>query len=294
MLSEKKSPKGPVLVVLGCGDLGTRLALRLFRRGWQVYGLRRNAAALPAEISPLAGDLASERCPLDWPAGAVDYLLYAASADGREATAYRRAYIEGLQHALGWLHERGQRPRRLLFVSSSSVYGQDDGEWVDEDSPTEPAGFSGRIMLEAEALALQSGLPASVVRLSGIYGPGRQWLLGQVREGRQAASMPPRYGNRIHIDDAAALLETLFEADRQGRPLEDRYLGVDDEPAPLHEVVDWLRARLDVTLQTSAPFARSAGSKRCSNARARALGWQPAYPSYREGYARLLEDELTR
>lgn len=288
MTGQINAAAGPVLVILGCGDLGARLGLQLVEDGWRVHGLRRNAAALPAGLHPLAGDLGNPVCPAGWPEGDIDYLVYAAAADSREPQAYRRAYVEGLQHALGWLRV-GQRPRRLLFVSSTAVYGQADGRWIDETSPTEPASFSGQILLEAERVARESGIPATAVRLSGLYGPGRGALLRQVQAGRRAPDGPPQYGNRIHIEDAAGLLAHLLEADRQGERLEDCYLGVDDAPAALAEVVAWLRERLAVTAEDPTPLARGAGSKRCSNARARALGWQPRFPSYREGYAALLE-----
>jgi nucleoside-diphosphate-sugar epimerase len=101
-------------------------------------------------------------------------------------------------------------------------------------------------------------------------------------------SEPPLFANRIHRDDAAGLLAYLLQADAQGRVLDDCYLGVDDEPAALHEVVAWLREQLGVGNWAEQALGRRAGSKRCSNARARALGWRPEYPSYREGYAALL------
>ena len=151
------------------------------------------------------------------------------------------------------------------------MYVQQNGAWVDETSPAEATRYSGRIMLDAEQLALNSCIPASVVRLTGIYGPGREWLLGQVRKGYRVERDPPLYGNRIHADDAGGLLTFLLE-----------------EPAPLADVVDWLRGQVGVTQWSDEASVRRAGSKRCSNARARALGWEPRYPSYREGYAAIL------
>jgi nucleoside-diphosphate-sugar epimerase len=194
-----------------------------------------------------------------------------------------------LQNVLSWLNDFGQVPERLLFVSSSSVYGQQEGELVDENSETVASGYSGRLMLEAEQVALNSGIPASIVRLTGIYGPGREWLLTQVRRGYRVAVEPPLYGNRIHADDAAGLMAFLLQAAHQGKPLQDIYIGVDDAPAPLAEVVAWLREYLGVTEWADDASVRRTGSKRCSNARAKALGWTPKYPSYREGYAAILE-----
>ncbi|MDM8348599.1 NAD-dependent epimerase/dehydratase family protein [Pseudomonas sp. sp1636] len=279
------------LLIAGCGDVGTRLGLRLAAAGWKVYGLRRAVERLPAQILAVAGDLQAAACPPAWPAGGLDYLVYCAAPSERDEAGYRAAYVAGLRRVLGWLAEHGQRPKRLLFVSSSSVYGQQAGEWIDEGSAAEATGFSGRIMREAEQLALASGIAASVVRLAGIYGPGREWLLGQVRQGYQVVSEPPLYGNRIHVEDAVGLLAFLLQADARGVALADCYLGVDDEPAPLHEVVAWLRGQLGVSHWAEQSSVRRAGSKRCSNAQARALGWAPQYPSYREGYAALLKAE---
>ena len=278
----------PSLLIAGCGDVGGRLASRLISQGWQVHGLRRSISALPQGVLPVAGDLAQSQCPADWPEGPLDYLVYCAAANESSAAGYRAAYIEGLRHVLGWLREHGQMPRRVLFVSSTSVYGQQGGEWVDESSPVEPEGYSGRILLEAEQLLLTSEWPASVVRLSGIYGPGRAWLLNQVRQGYRVASEPPLYGNRIHADDAAGLLAFVLQADQRGQALEPLYIGVDDCPAPLHEVVAWLRDYLGVTDWSAETSIRRAGSKRCRNSRARALGWVPHYADYRQGYAAIL------
>ena len=278
------------LMIAGCGDVGSRLAQRLAPAGWTLYGLRRDVAQLPVGVLPVAGDLQQPACPPAWPWGQLDYLVYCVAASQHDEAGYRSAYVEGLRHVLAWLAEHGQRPQRLLFVSSSGVYAQADGEWVDEQSPAEASSYSGRVMREAEQLALDSGLPATLVRLTGIYGPGRQWLLNQVRQGYRVASEPPLYGNRIHADDAAGLLAFLLQADAAGTPLADCYLGVDDAPTPLHEVVGWLREQLDVSHWAEQNSVRRAGSKRCSNARARALGWVPQYPSYREGYAAVLAD----
>lgn len=279
----------PTVLIAGCGDVGSRLATQLLAAGWEVHGLRRDVSRLPAGVIGVAGDLFNKDCPATWPIGAVDYLVYCAAATDHDEAGYRAAYVQGLEHVLEWLNDYGQVPNRLLFVSSSSVYGQQDGEWVDEASPAVPAGYSGRVMLEAEQLALKSGIAASIVRLTGIYGPGREWLLTQVRRGYRVVTDPPLYANRIHADDAAGLMACLLEADHRGVKLEDVYIGVDDEPAALADVVGWLRGYLGVTEWADDDSVRRTGSKRCSNAQAKALGWEPKYPSFREGYAAILE-----
>ncbi|WP_447652233.1 SDR family oxidoreductase [Pseudomonas abietaniphila] len=278
----------PSVLIAGCGDIGGRLASQLLPQGWTVYGLRRSVAKLPPGVIGVSGDLFDARMPAQWPEGRIDYLVYCATPTVRDEAGYRAAYTEGLRHVLAWTERSGQKPKRILFVSSSSVYGQQLGEWVDETSPADASGFSGQVMREAEKVALSSDVPATVVRLTGIYGPGRSDLMNRVRQGYSVAVEPPLYGNRIHADDAAGLLAFLLQAEAGGVALDDCYIGVDDAPAPLAEVVDWMRERLSVTQWSDEHSVRRAGSKRCSNARAKALGWAPRYASYREGYEAML------
>jgi nucleoside-diphosphate-sugar epimerase len=251
-----------------------------------VFGLRRRAGPLPHGIRPLRGDLAGAGEAPALPDG-LDVVLYTAAADAADEGSYRRAYVDGPRHLLQWLAQQGQRPRRLLFVSSTAVYGQRAGEWVDEDSETAPPTFRGRLLLEGERLVQGSAFPAVVLRLGGIYGPGRTWLLDEVRAGRAAASRAgaPQWSNRIHEADAAG---ALFHLARLPAPA-PLYLGVDCAPAPRDEVAAWLHARLGLPPPPSAADAPPAdGSKRCSNARLLASGYACRYPTFREGYGELI------
>lgn len=277
------------VVMVGCGDIGSRVALILQQKGYVVHGLRRNSSKLPAAIVPIVADLNDPKCPADWPQQAIDYVVYVMAAQSMTEAGYQHAYVQGQQHLYSWLAQHQQQPKRVIFVSSTSVYGQDDDSWVDEQSPTVPKRWSGQIMLEAEQLALNSGYSATVVRLSGIYGPGRDMLIRQVRDGYHAPGLH-HYTNRIHADDAAALIASVVLADTQGQTLEPIYIGVDDAPVELAEVVAWLQQQLHVSSIDGLELRRRAGSKRCRNARARALGWTPQYSSFREGYMAQLAD----
>jgi nucleoside-diphosphate-sugar epimerase len=259
--------------------------VRLAAAGQEVWGLRRDPAGLPAPIRPLAADL-GEPATLECLAGlAPDAVVYVASADAFDEAAYRRVYVEGVRNLLAALAVRP--PARLLYVSSTGVYGQTAGEWVDERSPAEPGGFSGRCLLEGENLALGRGRPSVVVRFGGIYGPGRTRLVEAVRRGEACGDSPPRYTNRIHRDDCAAVLEHLL-----GLPSpEALYLGVDCLPAPECEVMDWLADALGVPRPPrgggSAPGPQR-GNRRCRNDRLLASGYRFRYPTYREGYRAVL------
>lgn len=277
-------------LILGCGDIGVALGGRLLAAGHSVVGVRRNVKALEGTgIEAVAADFSDPSTLATLPD--ADVLVYVASADRFEEDAYRAAYPAGLKAVLAEFGSRAQVPRHVFFVSSTSVYAQREGEAVDEASPAEPTGFSGILMREAEEALIQHSLPGSVVRFSGIYGPGRDRLIRQVGEGRIAAASPTMYTNRIHRDDCAGVLAHLIGLARADKPLHDLYLASDCEPAPLHEVMTWIARQLKVeaTETIQSPLRRRA-SKRCDNSRLLESGYVFHYPSYREGYAHVLKE----
>lgn len=276
------------LLLAGCGALGQAVAARLRDSGWHLLGLRRNTAVLPDWIEPLAADLLAADCPASWPRQQIDYVLFSLTPAARDAAAYRRAYLQTQHNLYRWLRQHGQKPRHLLFVSSIGVYGQDAGQWVDEQSETRPQRWSGQIMLQAEELARSSGIAASMVRLAGIYGGARQSFLQRVAAGYHADGCSNRLTNRIHEQDAAALLAHLLQLAAGGTRLAPVYLGVDDAPVEQAEVVSWLQQQLKVAGQPQLLLGKAGTSKRCSNALARSSGWRPQYADFRAGYAQLL------
>jgi len=278
------------VLIAGCGYVGAALGERLVLDSHDVWGLRRRATPLPLGVRALAADLGVAASLRDLPAD-LHYVFYMASPAGREDPLYRAAYVEGLRTLLQVLDQQKQRPQRVFFVSSTAVYAQDDGEWVDETSPTEPTHFTGRRLLEAEGVLMAGPFAATVVRFGGIYGPRRASLVERVRTGRAVYRADrPHYTNRIHRDDCAGALRHLMQEDR----LEKLYLGVDSEPAEERAVLAWLAGAL------GAPVPRAAGpgeatrdgraSKRCSNARLLDTRYAFRYPTFREGYAAILEE----
>ncbi|MBR9866104.1 MAG: SDR family oxidoreductase [Oceanospirillales bacterium] len=275
------------ILIAGCGDVGSQLGLSLAAEGHQVFGLRRNINQLPPGIQGIAADLSQPDTLINLPQQ-LDTLFYVVAAGSRDESVYRKAYPDGLHNLLQALQQQGIHPRQLFFISSTAVYHQQNDEWVDERSATEPDNFSGRIMLEAEQIALHSGIPASIVRFSGIYGPGRNYMLTQISRGAGYPSAPPRYSNRIHRDDCVGVLKHLWQLSQQ-QLLEPVYLASDDQPAPLHEVGDWLAEQLGVTI-TERSANRTIGSKRCSNALLKQSGYRFRHPDYRAGYRQLIDE----
>lgn len=276
------------ILLAGCGDLGTEAGLRFHALGHRVVGWRRSPAKLPAAIEGVAADLSAPglpRVPADTTA-----VVIAVAADSPTEEAYRAAYADGLTHVLDALERDGVRPQRVLFVSSTAVYGDAGGGWVDENTPPRPGGFSGRVLLEAEQLlqAAFSGTAttATSLRLGGIYGPGRTRLIDQVRGGTAVVPEDARYTNRIHRDDAAAAIVHLATVPPEPAPV---YVGVDNDPADLGTVLRFLAAELGLAEPPvgDAGPARG-GNKRCRNDLLRSTGFEFAFPSFREGYRDIL------
>jgi len=278
------------ILIAGCGDVGSVLGQRLAGAGHEVFGLRRSAARLPAGIRPVRADLAEPGTLADLPPS-IDSVVYLATADRYDDDAYHRAYVHGPRNLVAALAETQATLRRFVFVSSTGVYAQRAGEWVDESSPTEPVQFSGARLLEGERLVRCAPTPAVIVRFAGIYGPGRNRLQQRVIDAKPCQETPPLYTNRIHRDDCAAVLEHVLTLEAP----DEVYIGVDCEPAPQCEVMDWLAAELGVaapprTDPADEAVAGRGSNKRCRNALLLASGYRFEYPSYREGYAKIIAD----
>jgi nucleoside-diphosphate-sugar epimerase len=287
------------VAILGCGYVGIELGRQLSAAGHDPVGVRRSDAGIAA-----IEDAGFEAVPADVTDADslsnvpdVDAAVFAASSGGRGADAAREVYVEGLRTAVEHFGSREDAPDQFVYTSSTGVYGDHDGDWVDEETPLDPTTEKTEVLVEAERvardLAPEYGMVSTVVRFAGLYGPDRyrltRYLEGPVTEG---------YLNMIHRDDAAGVVRfALTGAD------EDVLLAVDDEPVSKWTFADWLADEAGVERpdkQTvaerlaagdlSAPAERRLRtSKRCSNERLRTLGYEFAYPTFREGYRAAVE-----
>jgi nucleoside-diphosphate-sugar epimerase len=279
------------VLIAGCGDIGTALGLRLVDEGHDVWGCRRNPDRLPPGIRGLRVDLSRAFTLSDGPRQ-VRAVFIITTADRFDDASYQRVYVEGTRNLLSALQEARTEVRRVILVSSTSVYGQKAGEWVDEESSLMPEHFSGRRIREAEELLLGSPFASVVLRSGGIYGPGRNRLVENVRLGKESlADGPPRYVNLIHRDDLVAVLHHLMELD-QPQPL---YLGVDHEPVDRNTLIRWLAQRMGVPVCETGGEASSGrhtrSNKRCRNNRLVESGYGFRFPTFRQGYASMLAEE---
>ncbi|RLT95614.1 MAG: NAD-dependent epimerase/dehydratase family protein [Ketobacter sp.] len=268
------------ILLAGCGSIGTQLGLALQADGHEVFGLRRSDIALP--FPTLQADM-SQPLPAGLLPARLDYIVHTGTPSERSDAGYMAGYPAAVQNLLNALAER--RLKRFFFISSTAVYAQDDGSWVDETSPTEPQRFNGIRVLEAERIINQSNQPGTSIRFGGIYGPGRTWLLRRVQAGAEVQAQPPKYTNRIHQDDCVGVIKHLLELNEQGTPLADCYVAVDDDPADEATVCSWLALQLKapppVPINTDSHASQN---KRCSNQRLHDCGYQFRFPSFREGY----------
>jgi nucleoside-diphosphate-sugar epimerase len=272
------------LAIVGCGDLGLRLA-GLLPDAWRVTGLRRDPRALPPRIAGLAADYGNAGDLAVLAGLAPDYLITTLKPIGRDVAGYWRGFADATRHVLGGLGEH--RPRAIFMVSSTRVYGEQDGGWVEEDSPLSRDDDAAGAIIDAEQQLIGSPHRGVLLRCGGIYGEPGGRLLERVVCGRICPSQPLRYSNRVHRDDVAGLLWHLLQQAECGEPLAPVYNVVDDCPAPQHEVEQWLAEALGVTASAvAAPV--SAGHKRCRNRALHASGYHLRYPDYRAGYRAVL------
>ncbi len=274
---------GKRVLLVGAGDLGLRAAQRLLAQGDEVWALRRHPLAAGHErLHSLVADLGRPDTLRGLPAG-ITHMVWSPAPGRRDAQAYETVFTQGLRRVFAALDAAALQ--RVVFVSSSAVYGEHGGDWVDERTPAAPRGFNGRILLEAEQWLADQGLPAVALRLAGLYGPGRTQLLDRLRAGQARAPIdPPHWANRLHVDDAASAVAHLL-ALPDAQPV---YIGCDDTPLPLHLLYGHLAGLLGAPMPMAGPAPADVGSKKLGNARLKASGWTPRWPDARDGYAHLI------
>jgi len=270
------------VLIAGCGDVGNVLATALLRDGHVVFGLKRDVSTLPEGVLPVRADLLDPATLANLPED-IDRLVFMPTPASRDAAGYEAIFIQGWKNLWSGLKKE---PDRILLVSSTAVYGEDKGAFVNEETEPNPVRFNGRLLLEMENLAGTCTKNLVVVRISGIYGPGRDRLIRlAASDGLEVQQVPPEFTNRIHRDDAAAALKHLLEIDEP----EDVYLATDDLPAPRYEVVAWLARMQGHDLPKGVVDENAGQGKRVSNRRLRDSGFELRYPDYRAGYSAVLE-----
>ena len=264
----------PRIFIAGCGFVGLATARLFHERGWEVIGGSHSAKLTGEPFATITVDI-GDRAALasHGELRGLDAVIHCASSGRGGLGSYRRVYLDGARHLAEVL-----TPRHLLFTSSTSVYAQTDGAWVTEESAAAPDRETGRVLRETEELVLARG--GTVARLAGIYGPGRSVLLKKFLSGEATIEGEGgRWINQAHRDDIAPALLLLVERGTRGI-----FNVADDKPMTQREVYAWLAEHFEKPLPPSGPIdtnrKRGVTSKRVRNARLRAQGWAPRYPSF--------------
>lgn len=271
--------------VLGFGDIGYRLFEHL-KSDYQCIAISRTPKLnVPYWRRAYASGWDDLRDAIT----DLSVLVMTLTPAARSDEAYRAGYVVPVQNVVSICKTMAQPPL-LIFVSSTAVLHQSNGEWVDESSACEPQRFNGKRMLEAEQLLQDSGLPYCIVRCSGIYGPGRGRLIRQVQEQMSAddfSMASNTWTNRIHSEDCAGFIAHLISMNEKQRlPL---YIASDDRPTPSLEVKKTIAQLMGHSMLTELPEV--SGGKRCRNTALTQSGYQLQYPSCKEGYAGQVQNE---
>lgn len=281
------------VLLVSCGDVATETGLQLHAQGHQVTAWRRDISKLPAAFVGHSVDLLE---PTSWPEidPETELVLFTPVPATRDVQGYERSYLQTARTLISRLSASCPQLPRLIYVSSSAVLGGTDGQWISETAPLQPSRPTSEILARTEQVLTESPIPTTILRASGIYGPGRTRLIDEVTSGNYSLPANSHWTNRIHRDDlAAAIIHVAHMGDRAA----GLYLATDNEPSQLADVYEFLRAELGLPRTVhphSTPSGRRVANRRLSNELLLAAGFVPRFPSYREGYRSILAGESTR
>ncbi len=279
------------VLIVGCGYVGLPLGAELVQQGHAVFGLRRSAAEglQAAGITPLLADITRAESLAGLPRD-FDWVVNCVASGGGGAGEYRQLYLQGTRNLVEWL--AATPLKKFVYTSSTGVYGQNDGEIVTEASPAEPETETAKVLVETEKLLLaaarEKNFPAVILRVAGIYGPERGYLLKQYLRGEaRIEGRGKRILNMIHRDDLIGVIIAALQRGQTGQI----YNAVDDEPVTQLDFFEWLAGTLGKDLPPSATAdeatsrRRGLTNKKVSNQKLKLeLGYQFKYPNYRKGY----------
>ncbi len=278
----------PHVLIVGCGDLGIRLGKQLAAESWRVSAMRRRVDPLPDNFNAITGDY-TLRADL---AGLIDlqpdYVVFTPLPTARDSAGYYQGYAAPVAQMaeLGLLSSL----KGGVLVSSTRVYAQAGGDWVDESSPltqTDPLAAS---IIEAERQFLAVCPGATVLRASGIYGEWPGMLIQRLQKGLCSPD-PERISNRIHRDDLAGIMAFCLRRLEHGETNDPVYIASDQRPSQVGEVEAWLIKRLGLSAMKGVATSRLA-NRRCSSQLLRNAGYRFSYPDYQTGFSALMAQHL--
>jgi len=272
------------LLILGCGDIGTRVGLALLEAGWRVTAARRAPEKLPEAFARLKVDMTRPETLATLAACQPDYVLVTPTPTSYDPRGYQQGFLSVAEHLAAqlWL----KHCRRVFWVSSTRVYRESAGGWVDEGAALNTEEPQAAAMVSAEACVRRSAT-ATIIRPAGVYGNPDGMLVRKVLSGRGSAS-GAAHGNRIHRDDLSRLIVHCLRREARGDRLPPTILACDNDTTPTHEVERWLAQQWGVALTEEAFSGRPRANRRCQGGLLKKLGFEFKYPTWREGYAQVV------
>ena len=268
------------LLILGCGDIGTRVGLSILQQGWRVSAVRRRPQLLPDDFDRIALDLTEAERFSELDQVNPDYVLVTPTPPSYDPAGYQSGFA-GVAQALAG-QEWVARCRRVFWVSSTRVYREAGGGWVDEHSALNLDEPQAAAMVAAEA-SVRRGATATIIRPAGVYGNPEGMLMRRVRASEGGGTDTP-YGNRIHRDDLSRLIVHCLLRDLNGESVPPTLIGADHDTTPTHEIEDWLAGQLGLTLKRPVEGGSVRANRRCANGLLGQIGFTLDYPTWREGY----------
>ena len=270
------------ILQIGCGGLGTLIAQAALAQGHALTIVRRSRKPVPPGAQALTLDVVRGVGVSALATVPADVLLYCLAPV--EGQSYQQTYVEGLRHVLA--NVSMDSLKHVFFISSTGIYGEHHGEWIDDDTPAIPADAEGQVMLDAERLLDGLACGHTALRVSGIYGPQRLYLLRLLQN---SARWPTQvhWTNRMHELDVASAVVHLYQQVLDGVALPQHCILTDGVPAMQHEVLQWLAAQQQVPAPPTPPLQPQSG-KRIRNHFLQHTGFKPQFADYQAGYASIL------
>ncbi len=281
--------KSNICAFIGSGDLAIRSASLLSALDLDLVAVSRNPNMLPALFRGIEADYTRSGALKFLNALKPKFLIVTFKPLKPDLAGYKLGFVTAAKNLLDGLG--GHIPSLVIFVSSTRVFAENEGRWVDEKSPRTKSDPFGKLIVEAEEILSEAELPLVVLYCSGMYGSSKDYLIKRVKEGVFSPQIEKNYTNRIHRQDVAGVFAWLLESNLKKQPLHDSYIVSDSYPASRMEIELWLAERLGMPKTAGeivSDFSSRGGSKRCDNHLLVTSGYKLLYPDYKSGYESIL------
>jgi len=275
------------ILIIGCGDLGQAVAIKLYSQDHHITGLKRHPPINKQSIHYIKADI-SKIETLNSLTGDFQQAIIILSPDSSSTEAYRTVFETGINNLLLALNKNTS----ITFISSTRVYAEINGEWVNEQTPANAFDPKSRLILQAENKILAHNPLNTIIRFSGIYGRTKGYFLQQIKNANPIQQHPSYYTNRIHRSDCIGVIVHLINKKIAREKLEPLYLATDSEPSPKWDVACYLAKQLSNKPPiASSKSEQNSQNKRISNQRLIDSGYTFKFPSYQLGYQKIISDE---